>query len=82
MSEEKRRLSDNEFDLVKLIRQDSLEVASALGELGYQSAIIENQIQKLKTKVIELKNRENSLLQELKDKYGSVTINIETGEIE
>jgi len=82
MSEEKKRLSDHELQLVNLIRQDSLEVASSLGQLQYQYTIIEDQIQKLKKQVIDIKTRESSLLKELQDKYGNVTINIETGEIE
>jgi diphthamide synthase (EF-2-diphthine--ammonia ligase) len=82
MSEDKKRLSEHELKLVNLVRQDSLEVASALGELGFQSAIIDDQIQKLKARVIEVKAREASLIEELKEKYGNVTINIETGEIE
>jgi hypothetical protein len=82
MSEETKRLSENELQLIKLIRQDSFEVASSLGELEYQNTILEDQIKTLKKRVLEIKNRESSLLQELKDKYGSVTINVETGEIE
>lgn len=82
MSEEKKRLSDHELQLVNLIRQDSLEVASSLGQLHYQQAIIEDQIQKVKKQVLDIKTRESTLLKELQDKYGNVTINIETGEIE
>jgi len=81
-NQEKTKLSDNELQLIKLIRQDSFEAASALGELMYQSTLLEHQIKGVKTRVIEIKDRENSLLEELKEKYGNVTINIETGEIE
>jgi uncharacterized protein YoxC len=81
-NQEKTKLSDNELQLIKLIRQDSFEAASALGELTYQMTLLDHQIKGIKTRVVEIKDRENSLLEELKEKYGNVTINIETGEIE
>lgn len=79
---EVKKLSDNEFQLIQLIKQDSLEVASNLGELEYQKTIIEDQISRLKARVLEIKKREDQFVEELRDKYGNVTINIETGEIE
>lgn len=79
---ESKKLSELELLNIKAIREDSLEVASVLGELEFQKTIIEDQIRQQKDKVLQIKKKETSLLAELKDKYGSVTINIETGEIE
>jgi hypothetical protein len=58
-----------------------LEVASSLGELSYQKMVLELEIEKQKILIKDIKSRENLLFEELKSKYGSVSINIETGEI-
>jgi hypothetical protein len=75
------KITEHELKRIELIKQDSLEVASILGELTYQKIVIENQIDRQKLRITEIKNQESTLFEELKSKYGNVTINIETGEI-
>jgi hypothetical protein len=75
------QITETELKRIELIKQDSLEIASILGELSFQKIVIENQIDEQKQKIAEIKNRESMLFEELKSNYGNVTINIETGEI-
>jgi hypothetical protein len=74
------KITDTELQRIELLKKDALEVASALGELTYQKLSIELLIDEQKKKIKQIKDQEESLLQELKDKYGNVSINIETGD--
>jgi hypothetical protein len=78
---EVKKLSQEDFDAIKAIRQESLESASILGELEFQKTIIDHNITEQKTKVIDIKRRESQLMENLTQKYGRVSVNIETGEI-
>ncbi len=77
-----KKLSETELQLVQLIKRDALEVASTLGELSYQRMTIDLLIDEEKKKVKDIKEREAKILDELKEKYGNVSINIETGEFQ
>jgi hypothetical protein len=74
------KLTDTELQRIQLIKKDALEVASTLGELSYQKLTIELLIEEEKKKVKAIKVEEEKVLSELKDKYGNVSINIETGD--
>ncbi len=74
------KLTDTELQRIQLIKKDALEVASTLGELSYQKLTIELLIEEEKRKVKTIKVEEEKVLSELKDKYGNVSINIETGD--
>ena len=76
------KLTENELERLHLIRKDSLEIASALGELQYQKTVLELMMEDQKDKIKKLKKSEASLFEELKDKYGNININIETGEFQ
>jgi hypothetical protein len=75
-------ITETELQRIQLIKKDSIEVASTLGELEYQKITIELLVEEEKKKIKEIKDRERKLLEELKDKYGNVNINIETGEFQ
>lgn len=74
------KITETELQRIELLKKDALEVASALGELSYQKLSIELLIEEQKKRIKQIKDQEESLLQELKDKYGNVSINIETGD--
>lgn len=76
------KLTDTELQLIQLIKKDALEIASTLGELSYQKMTIDLLIEEEKMKVRDIKAREAKILDELKEKYGNVSINIETGEFQ
>jgi hypothetical protein len=74
------KLTQTELDRLKLIREDVLQAVSALGELEYQKTIIEDQVNRVKATILDVKKKETELVSELNDKYGMVSINLETGE--
>jgi len=74
------KLTQTELDRVKLVREDVLQAVSALGELEYQKTLIEDQVKQIKSNILEIKKKETQLFSELQDKYGMVSINLETGE--
>jgi len=76
------KLTENELERIHQVRKDSLEIASALGELQYQKTVLELLMEDQKEKIKDLKKSEGLLFEELKDKYGNVNINIETGEFQ
>jgi hypothetical protein len=76
------KLTENELERLHQVRKDSLEIASALGELQYQKTVLELMMEDQKQKIKDLKKSEGLLFEELKDKYGNVNINIETGEFQ
>lgn len=76
------KLTDNELERLHAIRKDSLEIASVLGELQYQKTVLDLMMEDQKQKIKELKKSETNLFEELKDKYGNININIETGEFQ
>jgi len=76
------KLTDTELQLVQLLKKDALEVASTLGELSYQRMTLDLLIDEEKKKIKDIKDREAKVLGELKEKYGNVSINIETGEFQ
>lgn len=76
------KITEDELKRIELVKKDSLEIASTLGELQYQKITIDLFIEEQKEKIKELKKQEAKLFQELRDKYGNVNINIETGEFQ
>jgi hypothetical protein len=75
-------ITDEEKNRIEAIKQQTLESASILGELYYQKILLDSQIDNQKEKVLNIRKDESVLFEELKSKYGNVTINIETGEFE
>jgi hypothetical protein len=76
------KITDDELKRLELIKQDALEIASSLGELNYQKTVLQIQIEDQTTKIREIKLREQSLFNDLREKYGNVSINITTGEFQ
>jgi len=74
------KITDEELTRVNKIKQESIELASILGELAFNRILLEEQIEKQRDRVIEIKKEESVLFEDLKVKYGNVMINIETGE--
>jgi hypothetical protein len=76
-----KKLTHEELQQINLIKNDALEVASSLGELQYQKITIELEQEELKAKIKRIKQKENEVFEEIRSKYGNVSINTETGEI-
>jgi hypothetical protein len=75
-----QKVTEEELKQVEKIKQQALEIASILGELSYQKILIENQMEEQRAKITNLKYEESKVFEQLREKYGNVTINIETGE--
>jgi len=74
------KITDEELQKIEQIRNQALEVASILGELNYQKIFIDDQIDQQKDAVRAVKKTELEFFGELRQKYGNVSINIQTGE--
>jgi hypothetical protein len=74
------KVTETELQRISLIKKDALDVASALGELQYQKEIIELQMDNQRQKIKDIRSQEDKLFLELRDNYGNININLETGE--
>ena len=69
-----KKLTTEELQTVKNLRQEYTNLAYALGDLELQKAtLLESQK--------ELISREKQIAKQLQDKYGQGTIDLETGEV-
>jgi K+/H+ antiporter YhaU regulatory subunit KhtT len=76
-----QKLTPEELQQINLIKSDALEVAAILGELEYQKMSIELDMEEQKKKIKEIRVKEKQVFEEIRSKYGPVSINTETGEI-
>jgi catalase (peroxidase I) len=76
-----KKLTQEEFQQINLIKSDALEVAALLGELEYQKMSIELDMEEQKKRIKEIRVKEKQVFEEIRSKYGPVSINTETGEI-
>ena len=74
------KITDQELKDINDIKQEISQIVYTLGELEYQKLSIDLIIDELKLKIKDIKSKEAKVLNGLKDKYGNVNINIETGE--
>lgn len=74
------KLTDTELQKIQLIKKDTIEVATTLGELEFQKISIDLLIEEEKKKIKDIKQRESQIFIDLKEAYGNISINIETGE--
>ena len=76
-----KQLTPEEFQQINLIKSDALEVAALLGELEYQKMSIELDMEEQRKIIKEIRVKEKQVFEEIRSKYGPVSINTETGEI-
>ena len=76
-----KKLTQEEFQQINLIKSDAVEVAALLGELEYQKMSIELDMEEQKKRIKEIRVKEKQVFEEIRSKYGPVSINTETGEI-
>lgn len=74
------KLTEEELGRIQGVRKEVLELVYALGELEYQKIGIENAVSEVKEKVKAVKVKEAQVLTDLTEKYGKISVNIETGE--
>lgn len=76
-----KKLTPEELQKINLIKSDALEVAALLGELEYQKMSIEIDMEEQRKRIKEIRAQEKHVFEEIRSKYGTVSINTETGEI-
>ena len=76
-----QKLTQQELQQINLIKSDALEVAALLGELEYQKMSIELDMEEQRKRIKEIRVKEKQVFEEIRSKYGAVSINTETGEI-
>lgn len=74
------QVTETELKRISVIKKDALEYASFLGELEYQKTLLDMDVQEVKAKIKALRQEETKLFSELKENYGNININLETGE--
>ena len=74
------KLTDLELQRIQAVKKDTIEVATTLGELEFQKISIDLLIEEEKKKIKDIKQRESQIFIDLKEAYGNISINIETGE--
>lgn len=77
---EVKKITENELQRISFVKKEALDIASVLGELNYQKTLIELQIDAQKQRILELRRDEEKLFADLKENYGNISINLETGE--
>ena len=77
---ETKQLTPEEVQTIKTVRQERSEITDQFGEIEILIQEYEMIKQDLKEKLSSLKKREVKVGQELQEKYGSGTIDIEKGE--
>jgi uncharacterized protein (DUF1810 family) len=75
------KLTDVELEKLNSIRKETSDLVTALGELCYQQLINENEMLKLKSRVVANAEEQKKLMESFTDKYGSGRLDVETGEI-
>ena len=78
---EVKKLTAEELDAIKAIKLEYNNLAVSLGELELQKANIEKDKQVLLPQHSQLIEKESNLANQLSEKYGNGTINLDTGEI-
>jgi hypothetical protein len=75
------RITEQELLALEEIRKQALEVATTLGEVGYQKLLLENKIDEQKLIIKQIKEKEKEFFESLNKKYGDVILDIETGKL-
>lgn len=78
---EVKKLSEEELQQIKEIKQEYANLAMSLGEVELQKSNLEKEKSRLLNYQDQLGTKETDLAKQLTEKYGNGSINIETGEI-
>lgn len=74
------KITDEELKSISDLKQEVSQLVYGLGELQYQRMGLDQMELQLKDRMKQLRVQETQVLNDLKEKYGNVSINIETGE--
>jgi hypothetical protein len=77
---EVKKVDQEDLNKIFLIQQRFFEITKLYGELHFQKKAIEKEQFALENKMSTIEEDKHKLLEELQTKYGTGSINIETGE--
>ena len=78
---EVKTVTPEELQDLKALRDDSDKFVINLGQIQYQRVLLDAQQDQLKDALLKLKLAEKQFTDKLVEKYGNVTVDIETGTI-
>jgi hypothetical protein len=83
-----KKLTEQEFEELKTLRETFVEIITTIGELNLTKFVTEKQLSTIETdiktqqeKFVEFQAKERVLFEKFQQKYGTGDINLETGEI-
>jgi len=77
---EKKVLTKEELETLQLLQQDFQNTQYELGEIEIIKIQIEERYESVKKTLKETQIKEQSFTKSIKEKYGNISLNIETGE--
>lgn len=78
---EAKTVTPEELQELKALRDESDRFVINLGQIQYQRVLLDVQEEQLKEALLKLKGAEKQVTDKLIEKYGNVTVDIETGTI-
>jgi hypothetical protein len=78
---EVKTVTPEELEKLKSIRNETDTFIIALGQIQYQKTLLDLQQDQIKRQVLESKEKEKTVYDELVVKYGNVSVDIESGTI-
>jgi len=78
---EVKTVTTEELEELKALRDESDRFVINLGQIQYQRVLLDAQEGQLKEALLKLKGAEKQVTDKLVDRYGNVTVDIETGTI-
>jgi hypothetical protein len=77
---EKKVLTKEELETLRLLQQDFQNLQFELGEIEIIKIQIEERYESVKKTLKETQIKEQSFTKSIKEKYGDISLNVETGE--
>ena len=77
---ETKKLTQEELQQISSLRQEFDLLVGNLGLTEFQMLELEIQKNEIKKQIIDIKSKENQILNNLNQKYGDGSISLETGE--
>ena len=65
------KIREDQLQKINAIKQESMEIASVLGELNFQKITIDLAIEEQKKSIANLKKKEKELFEEIQAEYGN-----------
>jgi chromosome segregation ATPase len=76
-----KKLQQTELDKIKNIQSQFTNLLYSLGQIEFELEQITQQKSQILKEIEQLRKLEENFTKELKQKYGDVSLNLETGEI-